>query len=528
MRDREFGAAVTPAHDPNHIIARLQPHAITALVGSVFLSLIASLVTAYLAVVMPSFDVLFRPVTSPGPAAQHDAPEPWFGAGAFSAAADNPPVLPVLLAPVARVSVPAEGGGAPARAEDIRSGLARLARGSLAPPLRVIAGAPPHVAPLRPADLPARLAVAEAAGGAVLPAPARPAEIVTIAASMSAPAEDATARRNPVEEALAALALPTSPRPQPRPAVQVARAARGGAGGPAASTGPAEDLRRASLGLPDTAGVLPERGEGRFSGRCSPRLARAIPRRPGSARDGRAFVAGLSDAAGGARDAAVVRALLSGNVPGYLRRLVPVTFAGTLADGRQARITICVMPDYLAVGSDRDHVRVPLGLRAAGRVAEAFDMMLPTTRMVDAIYAQAAVRLVPQPMPAGGQMVTTGYFLRHNATIERQLVAVGARPGVLVAGQKKDLVLTNRLASSPGRVAIYGWHRPGGRPIQPLSTVHGAAYADYSHGIRLVSRTAYLNGRPVDLEDLLMDGRYARLLNREGPIGGAAIRIAAR
>ena len=99
---------------------------------------------------------------------------------------------------------------------------------------------------------------------------------------------------------------------------------------------------------------------------------------------------------------------------------------------------------------------------------------------------------------------------------------------MLVSGHKKDLVLTNRLSSAPGRVAIYGWHRPGGNPIQPLSTVHGAEYADYSHGIRLVSRTAFVNGQAVDLQDLLMDGTYAGLLNTDGPIGRPAIQIASR
>ena len=57
-----------------------------------------------------------------------------------------------------------------------------------------------------------------------------------------------------------------------------------------------------------------------------------------------------------------------------------------------------------------------------------------------------------------------------------------------------------------------------GRAIQPLSTVHGAQYADYSHGIRLISRTAYVNGRAVDLATLLGDGELAGLISDERPI----------
>jgi hypothetical protein len=34
----------------------------------------------------------------------------------------------------------------------------------------------------------------------------------------------------------------------------------------------------------------------------------------------------------------------------------------------------------------------------------------------------------------------------------------------------------------------------------------------------LVSRTAYVNGRPVDLRTLLTDGTYAAMLNSDGPL----------
>ena len=88
--------------------------------------------------------------------------------------------------------------------------------------------------------------------------------------------------------------------------------------------------------------------------------------------------------------------------------------------------------------------------------------------------------------------------------------------GLLVSGLKKDVVLTNRLTSRPSKVAIYGWHRQNGSPWQPLSTVHGWSYVDYSHGIRLIARRAKLDGNDVDLDQL-----YARGDSRvsdEGPL----------
>jgi hypothetical protein len=319
------------------------------------------------------------------------------------------------------------------------------------------------------------------------------------------------------------LATSISPRPAARPAdldvtpspTFVARA-----------TDPTENVTLAALTPEEPTNLAP--AFDRSANACTRRLSREIPRRAGSAAGGQAFIASLENVSGTTRDAAIAREVLRGNVPAFLRDLAPVTFTGVLPNGRSAQVTICVTPDYLAVGSDSDFVRVPLGLTAAARIAEEFNMMLPTTRMVDAIYAQADLRLSPSPMTPGSQMSSTTYFMRHNATVEGQRQNAGGRLGMLVSGHKKDLVLTNRLSSAPGRVAIYGWHRPGGNPIQPLSTVHGAEYADYSHGIRLVSRTAFVNGRAVDLQDLLMDGTYAGLLNTDGPIGRPAIQIASR
>lgn len=298
------------------------------------------------------------------------------------------------------------------------------------------------------------------------------------------------------------------PRPRPAAIVQLASAR---------AAMPAVNLSALPDAAPATAAPVPAQIAA-GQDRCEVALTRAIPSRPARAAGGRAFLAGLASAGGSARDDAIAQAIMAGNLPEFQRRLVPVTLTGTSATGQALRITLCVMPDYLALGGDGDFVRVPLGLRAATRIAERFDMVLPTTRMVDAIHAQAGLRLTPEPMTPGPQMASTDYFLRHNATLERQRQAAGAALGVLVSGHKKDLVLTNRLARNPGRVAIYGWHRASGQPIQPLSTVHGAAYADYSHGIRLISRRAYVNGRAIDLRELLADGRYAGLLSDEGPI----------
>ena len=258
----------------------------------------------------------------------------------------------------------------------------------------------------------------------------------------------------------------------------------------------------------------PAAAPGPSEGSCDAHALQSIPERPAQAPGGSAFAARVHDLSGPPRDREVIAQILAGNLPGFLRRLVPVTVRD--AHERHRELTVCVMPDYLAVGSDRDFVYVPMGLSAALEIAQRYGFVLPTPKLVDDIYRASAVKLEPQPLTPGAWMRSTAYLVYHSELIALQRAFDGASLGELTSGHKKDLVLTARLWQVPGRVAIYGWHRSVGDPIQPLSTVHGARYADYSHGVRLVSRTVYVDGRAQSMEATLADARLAALISREG------------
>ena len=247
-------------------------------------------------------------------------------------------------------------------------------------------------------------------------------------------------------------------------------------------------------------------------------LTRGIPARAEKDLTGSQFVRYVSRMNPQEREEAILEEISKGNLPEFLRKLVPVDLQCELADGKNLTATIFVTPDYLAIGSDSDFLRIPMNLHTAVTIAERFGFVLPTKKMVDAIYLQSRYHLVPQPLPAGPQMRTTAYYWTHNQMIEDQVHAIGARLGALVSGDKKDVVMTNRLAMNVGRIAIYGWHRGPGQPIQPLSTVHGANYADYSHGIRLISEWALINGKLQSIRDFLQDPSRARVFSDEGPI----------
>lgn len=239
-----------------------------------------------------------------------------------------------------------------------------------------------------------------------------------------------------------------------------------------------------------------------------PALTAAIPARQPGARSGSQFVSYVHGMDGAARERAIRAELLAGNIPSFLRSLKKIELAGGAV--------VWVMPDYLAIGSDEDFVRFPASFETATAVARLFGFVLPTTTIVDAIYHQATLRLSPQTMAPGPAMTSTAYFEAHDRKIRAQ--AVGHRPGELLAGHKKDYVVTNRLATARTQEAIYGWHRGIGSPIQPLSLVHGTRYADYSHGVRLVAETVYLGGEARSFYDLLEAQHQASLLSREGAI----------
>jgi len=238
-----------------------------------------------------------------------------------------------------------------------------------------------------------------------------------------------------------------------------------------------------------------------------------LPARPPGAIGGSEFARRTSGLSSADRDRAVVAELERGNIPSFLAHLTPVSLTASPSDGRVAA-TIWVTPDYLAIGSDDDFLYVPLTYYSATTIADRFGSVLPTARMVDAIYEQSAHHLTPAPLPAGPLMHSNMYLEKHQQRIDEQ--RWGLPLGALIAGHKKDVVLSNRLRRFPGRVAIYGWHRAPHDPIQPLSTVHGAWYVDYSHGVRLVSTTVVVDGRPRSIYDALQDSLLAPVLSREG------------
>ena len=204
----------------------------------------------------------------------------------------------------------------------------------------------------------------------------------------------------------------------------------------------------------------------------------------------------------------------AGNVPAFSKRFATIRLSGIDAKGKFHTASYQVAPDYLAVGTEKDFVRIPLTPMAAQPLADFLGCSLPTRKMSDQIYKQADVKLEPRPLTVNRDALDT--FVQHNKIIETQ--RAGKRLGALVGGIKKDVVITNLLQQRTHRVAIYGWHLLSGVPIQPMTTVHVDWYVDYSHGIRMVKRKMIVDGEQRDLWDVLKNPDLCFLVSDEGPI----------
>lgn len=248
------------------------------------------------------------------------------------------------------------------------------------------------------------------------------------------------------------------------------------------------------------------------TGAAADTLDVALPPLEGAPMRGSAWVERARTMTAGEREQSAEGQIGRGNVPAFLRRFVAIDRS---EGGRTLRFF--VMPDYLAIGEDADFLRFPFAGSTAYRLARKLHALPPTRKIVDLVYAAAKLKLTSPRFSASPQMTATETFAAHEAEVERRRRAEGARLGDLCAGHKKDVVISARQNVEAGHVAIYGWFKPDGGVVQTLSLVHGESYADYTHALRLVARSARLDGEPIDLVDVLADRALSSLISDEGP-----------
>lgn len=223
---------------------------------------------------------------------------------------------------------------------------------------------------------------------------------------------------------------------------------------------------------------------------------------------GSAFIAAATPLSAAAREDHILDWIDRGATPASWRELRPVTVRG---GGHE--VTFYAAPDVVTLGTDSDRFRPALTAGLAQRIADRLGMSLPTATMVDAIHAQADVRV-----PFRGFSGARDSFATHvasNAAIEQRLAG---RSG-LISDHSKDYVVGYPRRRWPEAIAIYGgWDSQGTRVQPPSGGVHYLGYRDYSQRARLIGRTVLVDGQQRQLAEALADPAIAPLLHREGVV----------
>lgn len=218
------------------------------------------------------------------------------------------------------------------------------------------------------------------------------------------------------------------------------------------------------------------------------------------------------------RELAIREQFENGNFPEFLLQFVPIDTTLADAQGALHRVTFYVSPDYLSVGTTEDYFIIPLGPKTAQKVADRLEASLPTPKVVDMVYEKSVLKLEPfNFIPRGIRNTTPDILYDHSKIVQAQRKAAGYVPGVFVAGTKKDIVISGKLADTTRthHVTIYGWHKLDGIRIQPVTNIHIDTYVDYSHGARLVSNRVLIDGKEYDYRRVLQDPMLHTLLNDE-------------
>src|SRR5258708_3338849 len=244
--------------------------------------------------------------------------------------------------------------------------------------------------------------------------------------------------------------------------------------------------------------------------------------RPAGAPTGSQFIKIISPMGLSERENWIYQQVMIGNVPNFLRALVPVTVSANIS-GTNHIGTYYVTPDYVAIGTDADYFLEPMTPLLAQRICDAIGCTPPTRKMVNQVWTNAAVKMTPQPISPSAAMITVPVFADHNTIVraQRNTFTNSFPLGALVSGNKKDAIISTKIytnfanAGITKPVVIYGWHNPTGSPIQPLYNGHEETYADYSHGVRLVQNSMTLDGNSVNITEILTNSFLAGLLSDE-------------
>ncbi len=205
------------------------------------------------------------------------------------------------------------------------------------------------------------------------------------------------------------------------------------------------------------------------------------------------------------REMAIREAITKENIPEFQK--VKTTMKGE--DGKPHEVVFSITKDCLNLNG----IRMPMTPETAQLIARKFDCMLPTKEMMDAVLSDAAFKKVVMPtLPPGPEMDSTAYYERHDRMIREQMAGAGIQEGEAVIGHSKIIIIGPELAAHPENLLFHGGMKSDGTLWQNNDLAHDPKYADYSHGIMLVSRKISVDGQEMDMLDAIK--KYPGLIGK--------------
>lgn len=228
---------------------------------------------------------------------------------------------------------------------------------------------------------------------------------------------------------------------------------------------------------------------------------------------------------GPARDAAILAAVQAGN---YSVSWATIASAATGPSGTTHNATFRVFADALKIGG----VRITVSAYLQQTLADMLGCSLLTAKLMDLIFSQRDLTLLPHTQVPDSTMVSTKIMVAQSQWIDAQIPS-DTRGIIQTLG--KSWLIDNLFVTQPataGKAINYGWHMtsstfqgttwpksvtlPNVYTIQNRGWAHAPQEVDYSQNCILVARDCIVDGLPADLQAVFQNPELAPLANADG------------
>ncbi len=145
-------------------------------------------------------------------------------------------------------------------------------------------------------------------------------------------------------------------------------------------------------------------------------------------------------------------------------------------------------------------ILMPMTPETAQRIVKKCKCTLPTKAIIDAFSADPAVKKVVMPtLPAGPQMASTRYYEEHDRLVREQMNMAGIPEDSAVSGDKKIILIGEKLRKYPNRLLFHGGLKPNGTLWQNNTPAHHPGYVGYASGAMAVEEMVSIDGEKMSI-----------------------------